>query len=145
MAEYLYEGMFLLDSGKFAANHEGVAKEVVDIIEKAGGTVVAHRPWQDGRLAYSVDGHRKGTHYLSYFRMNGEALKDVERACKLNDLIVRHMILKHEQSLFDASVAALEGHVPETDAGAPPERSHRRREVEVEVVEEVEALDEELE
>lgn len=110
MTENLYEGMFLLDSGKFASDHDGAANQVIGILEKAGATVVAHRPWQEGRLAYPIDGHRKGVHYLSYFRMNTDALKDVARACKLNDTIIRHIIIKQPLVLFDAMVAALSGH-----------------------------------
>ncbi len=110
LTENLYEGMFLLDSGKFAADHDGTANQVIGILEKAGATVVAHRPWQDGRLAYPIDGHRKGVHYLSYFRMKTDALKDVARACKLSDVILRHLIIKQPLVLFDAMVAALSGH-----------------------------------
>ncbi|MEX2287331.1 MAG: 30S ribosomal protein S6 [Planctomycetaceae bacterium] len=110
MTENLYEGMFLLDSGKFAADHDGTANQVIGILEKAGATVVAHRPWQDGRLAYAIDGHRKGVHYLSYFRMKTDGLKDVTRACKLSDVIIRHLIIKQPLVLFDAMVAALSGH-----------------------------------
>ena len=65
----LYEGMFLLDSGKFAADPDDVMKQILRILEKAGGTIVANRPWQDGRLAYPIEGHRKGLHFLVLFRM----------------------------------------------------------------------------
>lgn len=108
MAENYYEGMFLLDSGKFATDPDGVAKQVLDILGKASGTIVAHRPWQDGKLAYPVNGHRKGLHYLTYFTMEGDHLRDVTRACKLNDLIIRHLVIKQPKVLFDKMVAALE-------------------------------------
>ena len=107
MTENLYEGMFLLNSGKFAANPDGMTSEVLNILEKSGGTVVAHRPWQDGRLAYIIEKQRKGLHYLTYFRMEGTKLKDVNRACRLNDNILRHLVIKQPQSLFDVMVQAL--------------------------------------
>ena len=99
--------MFLLNSGKFATNPDGITSEVLNILEKFGGTVVAHRPWQDGRLAYMIEGQRKGLHYLTYFRMEGIKLKDVNRACQLNNNILRHLVIKQPQSLFDAMVAAI--------------------------------------
>ena len=107
--EKLYEGMFLLNSGKYASDPDGVSNQVVGILEKAGATVVAHRPWQDGRLAYLIEGHRKGLHFLTYFRMDGQGLSDVTRACKLNDVILRHLVIKQPKKLFDAMVAALNG------------------------------------
>lgn len=103
----LYEGMFLVDSGKFAADPDGVTRQILGILEKAGATIVAHRPWQDGKLAYPIEGHRKGLHYLVLFRMDGRKLPEVTRACKLNEVILRHLVLSHPQKLFDAMVHAL--------------------------------------
>ena len=120
MTENLYEGMFLLNSGKFAANPDGMTSEVLNILEKSGGTVVAHRPWQDGRLAYIIEKQRKGLHYLTYFRMEGTKLKDVNRACRLNDNILRHLVIKQSRPLFDAMVRALnpEEVAPDSDSAA---------------------------
>ena len=105
--EQLYEGMFLLDSGKFAADPDKLTGQILAILQKAGATVVAHRPWQDGKLAYVIEGHRKGLHYLVLFRMATDAMPDVLRACKLNETVLRQMILRHPQKLFDAMVAAV--------------------------------------
>ncbi len=109
MAENLYEGMFLLDSGKFAANPDGLAAGIVDLLEKAGATVAAHRPWQDGRLAYEIEGRRKGLHYLTYFRLDPAAITRLTRSCKLSDIVLRHMFIKQPESLFQAMVDALTG------------------------------------
>lgn len=106
-AERLYEGMFLLDSGKFATDPDGATGQVLDILAKAGATVVAHRPWQDGRLAYEIEGHKKGLHYLVYFRMPGTGVEEIHRLCKLNEIVLRELIIQHEQKLFDAMVTAL--------------------------------------
>lgn len=109
MAENLYEGMFLLDSGKFAANPDGMSADLVALLEKAGATVEAHRPWQDGRLAYEIEGRRKGLHYLTYFRLDPAAITRLTRACKLSDMVLRHMFIKQPESLFDAMINALTG------------------------------------
>ena len=107
MAENLYEGMFLVESGRFASNPERVTQSIMDILEKAECDVVAHRPWQDGKLAYPVEGMRKGLHYLTYFRMSGENMEGLLRSCRLSDVIVRNLVLKHPPKLFDAMVKAL--------------------------------------
>ncbi len=109
MAENLYEGMFLLESNRFAANPEGMANAVVGILEKSGATVVANRPWLDGKLAYPIEGNRKGLHYLTYFRLESTRMPEITLACKLNDSILRHMVIKHPTVLFDAMVSALTG------------------------------------
>ncbi len=106
-AEKLYEGMFLLESGKFASDPEGATQRILDILEKAGATVVAHRPWQDGRLAYEIEKQRKGLHYLVCFRMPGHGVPEITRSCKLSEFVLRHLVIKHPQSLFDAMVSTL--------------------------------------
>ncbi|HXY33488.1 MAG TPA: 30S ribosomal protein S6 [Planctomycetaceae bacterium] len=105
----LYEGMFLLDSGRFATDAKGATDQITGMIEKCGGTLVAHRPWQDGRLAYAIKGHRKGLHYLTYFKMPGDGIRDLTRACKLNELVLRHVVIEHPQAMFEAMVQAISG------------------------------------
>ena len=107
--EHLYEGMFVLDSGKFSADHEATINEVIQILEKAGGTIVAHRVWQEGKLAYEIEGHRRATHFLVMFRMPSDRLTDVDRACRLNETVLRQMIIHQPQIIFDANVAVLTG------------------------------------
>lgn len=103
-----YEGMFLLDSGKFAADHEGTTAHLMEILEKAGAEVVAHRPWQDGKLAYEIEGHMKALHYLVYFKMPGSGMDIVTRACHLSDIVIRQLVIKQPQTLFDAMVSAID-------------------------------------
>jgi len=51
----LYEGMFLVDSNKFANDPDGTASTILALLEKSEGEIVAHRPWQDGKLAYPIE------------------------------------------------------------------------------------------
>ncbi len=108
-AKYLYEGMFLLNSNQYASDSEGTVAEVIKILEKAGASITAHRPWQEGRLAYEIENQRKGLHYIVLFEMPGDGVKKVTRAVKLSNLILRHLIIRHTPTLFQATVAALSG------------------------------------
>ncbi len=101
MAERLYECMFLLDSGRFAQDPQGTEKTVEEILERCGAEIVVKSPWQEGKLAYEIDGHRKGLHYLTYFKMDGAEVDSFNRICKLNDAVVRQMLLEHEEKLFE--------------------------------------------
>ena len=121
--EHLYEGMFLVDSGKFAMDPDGVTNDILAVLKRAGATVVAHRPWQDGKLAYEINGMKKGLHYIVCFTMPGSGMKTLIRQCQLSETIVRQMVINHPQSIFDATVAAISGAaVPQVaDAGGPAE------------------------
>ncbi len=107
--EHLYEGMFLVDSGKFALDPDGVVNEILAILKKAGATIVAHRPWQDGKLAYEINGMKKGLHYIVCFTMAGSGMKTLIRQCQLSETVVRQMVINHPQSIFDATVAVISG------------------------------------
>jgi small subunit ribosomal protein S6 len=114
--ENLYEGMFLVNSAKYANDPDGTSGAIMAILERAGATVVAQRPWQDGKLAYEVSGHRKGLHYLACFRMPGAGMEVVKRQCHLSDVVIRHLVIKHTPQLFNAMVDALTGETKEEPA-----------------------------
>jgi small subunit ribosomal protein S6 len=105
--EYLYECMFLVDSNRFATDHEGVLDQLTQMLEKSGATIVVSRPWQDGRLAYEIEGHRKGTHILFLFKMPGDGVTDLARSVRLSDLVVRHLVIRHSETMFEAMTSAL--------------------------------------
>ncbi|MBD3674049.1 MAG: 30S ribosomal protein S6 [Planctomycetaceae bacterium] len=109
-----YEGMFLIHSGRFASDSEGVTNELMEILEKCEAEVAAHRPWTEGKLAYEIENQRKGLHYLVMFRMPPRNNTQLNRLCQLNDNILRHLIINHPQSLFDANVTAI-SQAPSTD------------------------------
>ena len=109
MAINHYEGMFILDSGRFGANPEAAAAEVTGIIEKVGGTVSTHRPWQDSKLAYPINGHRKGLYYLAFFTAESRAVNEINGIVKLNDNVLRHLVLSHDKGLYDQMVEMVGG------------------------------------
>lgn len=130
MAVHHYEGMFLVDSAKYATDSEGVTKHITGILTKAGATIVAEHPWQDGKLAYAVDGHRKGLHFLVLFELKPTSLADVIRACKLSETILRQIILRQPKVIFDAMNQAVSTHTtqaPPEDVAEPPEDDRPRR------------------
>ncbi|HEY3964290.1 MAG TPA: 30S ribosomal protein S6 [Planctomycetaceae bacterium] len=104
-----YEGMFLLDSNKYGVNPEGVKGEVLALLERIGAKVLATRPWQDGKLSYAIDGHRKGLHFLVYFSMDSLHLVELERLVKFNETILRHMVIKLPVALIEPMLAMATG------------------------------------
>lgn len=116
--ENLYEGMFLVDSGKFAMDPDGVVGDIMAVLKRAGATVVAHRPWQDGKLAYEIDGMKKGLHYIVCFTMPSAGMKVLTRQSQLSETIVRNLVIKQPREVFDATVAAISGTAPQAAVAA---------------------------
>lgn len=110
MAQKLYECMFLLDSGKWATNPQGTEDGVREILSRCQAEIVAMTPFQEGRLAYEIEGQRKGLHLLTYFKMDGSQVPEMTRLCKLNDTILRHLLISHPKRLFDLMTEALLQH-----------------------------------
>lgn len=109
MTEQVYEGMFILDSIRYAQNPDGVQKEILTLLERVGATLLVSRPWQDAKLAYPIKKQKKGLYYLAYFRMDTQQLTELTRLCKLNETILRQLILKVDPLLVEALVAMATG------------------------------------
>lgn len=109
MRENVYECLFLLDSNKYARNPAGVSGKLPEAIENAGGEVLANRLWGEQKLAYPIEGHKKGVYWLTYFRMPTDQLKGFNRACQLNEDILRQLVIKVEPRLVDVLVSHAKG------------------------------------
>lgn len=120
MATNYYEGMFLVDSADFASDPDGITATLTELIERNGGEIAAHRPWQDGRLAYEIEGRRKGLHYLVMFTLDSSRMVELNRACRLNDKVLRTLFLTHPKVLFDATVAAITPEPEQADEEQEP-------------------------
>ncbi|MGC1272764.1 MAG: 30S ribosomal protein S6 [Planctomycetaceae bacterium] len=120
MTTNYYEGMFLVDSADFASDPDGVTATLTELVERVGGNIAAHRPWQDGRLAYEVKGRRKGLHYLIMFTLETAKMAELNRACRLNEKILRTLFITHPKVLFDASVASISPEEEHSEPQAEP-------------------------
>lgn len=121
-----YEAMFLLDSTKVAVSWDDAVKQVHDILAKHNSEIVASRQWDERRLAYPVEGHKKGTFLLTYFKTEGAAMKEITADCHLSDVILREIILKVHPKLVDHLINQSMNSTP----GAEEEDGPRREEEE---------------
>lgn len=122
MAANVYEGMFILDSNRYGRDPESVSGQVLQMVQEAGGEMLVSRLWEERRLAYPIEGHRKGTYWLAYFRVDGKEIKNLERKCLLSESILRVLFLKVDPKIVDALVAhALGGPALRSSESAPVE------------------------
>lgn len=133
----VYESLFILDSNKYARDPAGVAATIPTIVEKLGGEILANRLWNEQKLAYPINGHRKGTYWLTYFRLDSQRLVEFDRQCQLNENILRNLTLVVEPRLVDVLVAHARGNKPAVVAP-------RVEAVEAEAEDEIEVPAEEL-
>ncbi len=102
-----YEAMFLLDSGgsDFQANSEPVR----NILARSEAEVLAVKPWEERKLAYEIQGRKRGLYILTYFKANPLKVKDIEHDCQLDERILRVLVTRVDrltQEIIDAETPA---------------------------------------
>ncbi|UUO05890.1 30S ribosomal protein S6 [Blastopirellula sp. J2-11] len=120
MAANVYEGLFILDSNRYGRDPGGVAGQIQEHVEKLGGEILVSRMWIEQRLAYPINGHRKGTYWLAYFRLESTKLTDLTYQCNINDNFLRFMFVKHDPRIVDMLVAHADGSAEETPEEETP-------------------------
>lgn len=104
VATKVYEGLFLFDSNRYARDPSGVPAAINETIKEAGGEMLASRLWSEQKLAYPINGHRKGTYWLTYFKIQTDKLVGINRQFQLNDSILRNLVLSVDERLVEPLV-----------------------------------------
>ena len=112
MAQTVYECMFLFNANAYARNPAAAANVVEEMIKSIDGEILASRLWNEQKLAYPINGHRKGAYWLAYFRVESTKIPKFNRACKLNEMILRHLAIKLDPRLVEPMVQVAKGEVP---------------------------------
>ena len=99
MSQNVYECLFIFDSNKYARDAARVSGSATEMVQQIDGEVLADRLWVEQKLAYPIQGHRKGTYWLTYFRAASDKLTAFNRLCQLNEAVLRHMVVRVEPRL----------------------------------------------
>jgi small subunit ribosomal protein S6 len=97
----VYEAMIIFDSNRYARERAGMPAEIEKMIQAGAGEVLVSRLWEERRLAYAINGQRKGTYWLIYFRGPSSMLTALNREWEINEGILRHLVLKVHPHLVD--------------------------------------------
>lgn len=107
MAVNTYEILFLLDPNKFSSDPDGTTKVVNGLIEHYGGEILYSRPWGEPKLAYPIKNFKKGSYLLTYFKGDSKGIPQLEHDCRLNELILRHLVIRLHPKIADQVVEHL--------------------------------------
>src|ERR1700754_4396813 len=91
--ENQYEAMFLFGPSA-TADLEGASNLAKSMIERHGGKLILIKKWDERKLAYEVNGQKRGTYIIAYFTAPGSAVGPLERDVKLNEQVLRVMVTK---------------------------------------------------
>ncbi|TVT08514.1 30S ribosomal protein S6 [Enterococcus durans] len=68
------------------------------ILKDNGAEVIESKDWEKRRLAYEMNGYREGIYHIVKVTSpsSATAVNEFDRLAKINDDIIRHMIVKEE-------------------------------------------------
>ena len=110
-----YEGMFLLDAGK--PNFEDYKTAIMYVLDRAGAELVSMKPWEERKLAYEIEGRKRGMYVLTYFKLDTQKMDKLERDCQLSDDIIRALFLRKDA----LSEEIINAETPATNPAKPAE------------------------
>lgn len=104
----LYEAMFLVSQAE-AHDFGSIVDHIKDILTTRGhADLIAMRKWDERRLAFEIDGQKRGVYFLAYFEADPVHIEPIERACNISERIMR-VLLTRADHLSRDEMAAFDG------------------------------------
>ncbi len=88
--------MVVLDPTLDEAAIEALNTRIQGMITQRGGSMDNVESWGRKRLAYPIGRYRDGVYILSRFKMPPNAAAEIERALKLTESVIRHLLVRAE-------------------------------------------------
>jgi len=88
--------MVVLDPNLDDAAIETLNTRIQGMVTQRGGTIENVDSWGRKRLAYPIGRYRDGVYVLSRFQMPPNAAAEIDRALKLTESVIRHLLVRAE-------------------------------------------------
>jgi small subunit ribosomal protein S6 len=133
LTERLYEGLFLVDAAAAATDWAEIENQIRGLIEQQGATIEYSERWPEQRLAYPVNGIKRGVYFLAYFTSDTGAIAAIRNDGQLNENVLRMLVIQEdfldlemakrkEAAARAAAVAVAKSEAkPEAESEAKPE------------------------
>ncbi len=93
-----YELMYLVQPGADEERLNAIGERLRQAITTAGGRIEKANVIGKRRLSYSIDHHRDGVYALVEFQLEPAQTREVDRTVKLQEDILRYLIVRRDQS-----------------------------------------------
>ena len=91
-----YELLFFVAPTISDEDHVAVMKRIETTIAEGAGKVDNVDEWGKRKLAYEINGLTDGDYTLVNFHADPQNVAELDRVLRINDAVVRHMIVKRE-------------------------------------------------
>ncbi|WP_208422964.1 30S ribosomal protein S6 [Latilactobacillus fragifolii] len=97
MAQSKYEITYIISTTIDEESKTALVNRFDGILKDNGAEVIDSKDWSKRRLAYEINNQNEGIyHIVNVLADNDEALNEFDRLAKIDDAILRHMIVKRE-------------------------------------------------
>ncbi|GIN92978.1 30S ribosomal protein S6 [Siminovitchia terrae] len=92
-----YEIMYIIRPNIEEEAKQSVVERFDNILTSEGAEIIESKDWGKRRLAYEIEDFREGYYRLIHANANAEAVQEFDRLAKINDDIIRHIVIKQEE------------------------------------------------
>lgn len=105
----LYEALFLVSQTALSTDSAGVTAHVQEMLDRAEAETLTLHKWDERKLAYPIDGQKRGTFLIAYFNARPTQIANIERDCNLSEQVMRVMFIRADHMGEAELKLALEG------------------------------------
>lgn len=90
-----YEILYIIRPDLGEDSKKALIERFDGIIKDNGAEITESKDWAKRRFAYEIEGYREGVyHLINLTSENSDAVDEFERLARINDDILRHMIVR---------------------------------------------------
>ena len=125
-ANRTYELIYVLKPDAPEQEVADLHTQVAEIVQRLGGTLDKTDTWGRRKLAYEIGHHKEGFYVLEVITGSGELMKEIDRRLKVTEGLLRHLIVRVDESTIKAERARSkrteESRRRRVARGLPPDR-----------------------
>ncbi|MEZ4734301.1 MAG: 30S ribosomal protein S6 [Caldilineaceae bacterium] len=92
-----YEVVYIAQPGLDDEGVNALNERFAQTVGNYGGQVVSTEPWGRRNLAYTIQKHGSGHYVLQRFQMPAAGTNEVERFLRLNENIIRYLVVRTDE------------------------------------------------
>ena len=114
-----YELMVVIDPSSDSEKIDRTVAKIQETITEKGGKIVSVDNWGRRRLAYEIERRQYGFYVLSTFEFDPKEVKDLDRLLRLNQMVLRHLVVMLDPKIMDVAVKRPPTEVEEEEVVIP--------------------------
>ncbi|MEI4804125.1 30S ribosomal protein S6 [Bacillus sp. NPDC077411] len=92
-----YEIMYIIRPNMEEEAQKALVERFAGVLTENGAEIINTKEWGKRRLAYEINDLRDGFYMILNVNSNPEAVKEFDRLAKINEDIIRHIVIKEEE------------------------------------------------